>query len=46
MFNNVTLSQLHDLRLPAMAEGFTEQQKSSGMISLTFEERFGLLVEA
>ena len=46
MFNNETLSQLHDLRLPAMAEGFREQQSSSGMASLSFEERFGLLVEA
>ena len=44
--NNATLSQLHDLRLPAMASSFKEQLNQNGIISLTFEERFALLVEA
>jgi DNA replication protein DnaC len=46
MFDNATLSQLRDLRLKAMADGFREQRDSNGMASLSFEERFGLLVEA
>ena len=46
MFDNATLSQLRDLRLQAMADDFREQRNSSGMASLSFEERFGLLVEA
>ena len=46
MMNNATLSQLHDLRLPAMASSFKEQLNQNGIISLTFEERFALLVEA
>jgi DNA replication protein DnaC len=46
MFDNATLSHLKDLRLPAMAECFREQQSKSGIASLPFEERFALLVEA
>jgi DNA replication protein DnaC len=46
MFDNATLSQLHDLRLGAMAACFREQQDTNGITSLSFEERFGLLVEA
>ena len=46
MLNNATLNQLHDLRLPAMAAGFKEQQNKTDVASLSFEERFGMLVEA
>ena len=47
----MTLNQLHDLHLSAMATGFKEQQElhstgKGGMASLSFEERFGMLVEA
>jgi DNA replication protein DnaC len=45
MFDNATLSQLRDLRLCAMAEGFKEQQLNNSIKTLSFEERFGLLVE-
>jgi len=48
MLNNATLNQLHDLRLGAMAACFKEQQEHCSMdrnSSLSFEERFGLLVE-
>ena len=45
MFDNATLNQLHELRLSAMAHCFAEQQAQSGISSLSFEERFGLLVE-
>jgi len=46
MLNNATLSQLKDLRLSAMADSFKEQLEKKNIDSLTFEERFGLLVEA
>jgi DNA replication protein DnaC len=46
MLNNVTLSQLKDLRLSVMADGFKEQSEKRNISSFSFEERFGLLVEA
>ena len=46
MLNNATLSQLRDMGLSTMASCFKEQQDQSGIGSLCFEERFGLLVEA
>jgi len=46
MLDNTTLNQLHDLRLPVMAENFKVQQTAGDITSLSFEERFGLLVEA
>ena len=46
MLDNATLSQLCDLRLSAMAACFKEQSELKAMSSLSFEERFGLLVEA
>jgi DNA replication protein DnaC len=46
MFDNATLNQLHELRLSAMAGCFREQQTKTGIHSLSFEERFALLVEA
>jgi len=51
MFDNATLSQLHNLRLNAMAACFREQlefrsTEKSGITGLSFEERFGFLVEA
>lgn len=45
MLNNETASKLRDLHLSAMARTF-EQQQSSSMLDLSFEERFGLLVDA
>ena len=46
MFNNATVNQLRELRLPTMAESFKEQQDTKDIHSLSFEERFALLVEA
>jgi len=47
MFNNATLNQLHDLRLSAMAACFKDQlDLKNNAASLSFEERFGMLVEA
>ena len=45
MLDNATLNQLHDLRLSAMANCFKEQQSRNDIGSLSFEERFGMLVE-
>jgi DNA replication protein DnaC len=45
MLDNATLNQLHDLRLSAMAGCFKEQQGRNDIGSLSFEERFGMLVE-
>ena len=46
MLDNATLGKLREMRLSAMADGFCEQQNLTGMASLSFEERFSLLVEA
>jgi len=46
MLNNATLNQLKDLRLGIMADSFKEQSEKKNISSLSFEERFGLLVEA
>ena len=46
MLDNATLNQLLDLRLTAMASCFRDQLQQTGIGSLSFEERFGMLVEA
>jgi DNA replication protein DnaC len=46
MLDNATINHLHDLRLSVMAACFKEQTENLSMASLSFEERFGLLVEA
>jgi len=46
MFDNATINHLHDLRLGVMAACFKEQQQKPDISSLSFEERFALLVEA
>ena len=46
MLNNATINQLKDLRLSVMADSFKEQSEKKNITSLSFEERFGLLVEA
>lgn len=40
-----TLEKLYDLRLKAMAEALQEQMDSGDCIGMSFEERFGLLVD-
>lgn len=51
MFNTTTINQLRELRLTTMADKFREQSDDGSrgqpdLSSLSFEERFGLLVEA
>ena len=45
MLNEQTFDQLHAMKLIGMAEGFREQLEQSSFRDLSFEERFGMLVE-
>lgn len=45
MLTNDTISKLHALKLFGMAAGFDRQLSGSATSSLSFEERFGLLVD-
>lgn len=45
MLNDPTMNKLHDLRLSAMAEAWTAQQKDPTIGSLSFDERLALLVD-
>lgn len=46
MMQNQTLVKLAEMRLPAMETEFRRQMELPAVSELTFEERFGLLVEA
>ncbi|TAL82480.1 MAG: AAA family ATPase [Rhodanobacter sp.] len=46
MLNNPTQQILRELRLAGMAQAYEEQQSNPAAQSLTFDERFGLLVDA
>jgi DNA replication protein DnaC len=46
MLNEPTMEKLKVLRLDAMARVWAEQQKSTDIAKLAFDERFGLLVDA
>lgn len=46
MLNEPTIEKLKALRLDAMAEAWNQQQSSSQVSSLSFDERLGLLVDA
>jgi DNA replication protein DnaC len=46
MLNEPTVEKLKALRLHAMAEAWAQQQAQPTLNSLTFDERFGLLVDA
>jgi DNA replication protein DnaC len=45
MLNQPTLQKLHALHLNGMAEAYRRQLEDSSAASLSFEERFGLLVD-
>jgi DNA replication protein DnaC len=45
MLNQQTLEKLHALRLTGMAEGYGRQLEDPSVASLSFEERFGLVVD-
>ena len=45
MTNQSTLEKLIEMRLPAMAEAFRLQMNEAGMKDVSFEDRFGMLVD-
>jgi len=45
MLTNPTIEKLQDLRLSGMQSAYHEQRESSQYESLTFDERFGLIVD-
>ena len=46
MLRNQTLDKLHTLRLTGMAQAFEQQIAQPALQALSFEDRFGLLLEA
>lgn len=46
MLREPTVEKLHTMRLGAMAAAWSEQQQTADVIALSFDERFGLLVDA
>lgn len=46
MLNEPTIEKLQDMRLAAMAGAWLEQSKNPQVASLSFDERFGMLVDA
>lgn len=45
MLGNQTLDTLHELRLMAMADAYKAQCQDPSIHELSFEERFGLLID-
>jgi DNA replication protein DnaC len=45
MVNEATISKLRDMKLSAMADAYRQQMQESSMNTLSFSERFGLLVD-
>ena len=45
MLNQQTIEKLHTMRMRGMADAFTQQQQDPQTTQLSFEERFGLLVD-
>jgi DNA replication protein DnaC len=46
MLSNNTVGKLHEMKMSVMAKTFRDQLEDGNMESLSFEERFGLLVDA
>ena len=46
MLNDTTVTKLHEMKLSVMAQSLREQLKGTELTALSFEERFGLLVDA
>jgi DNA replication protein DnaC len=45
MLNEQTVNKLHEMRLSGMVDAFRQQQKDNAYSEMTFEERFGLIVD-
>jgi len=46
MLNDNTTNKLHEMKLSFMANAFRNQMKNSNFNNMSFEERFGLLIDA
>ena len=46
MLNENTVNKLYDMKLSVMAQAFREHTKDNSFSAMSFEERFGLLVDA
>jgi len=46
MMNAVTVNRLHEMKLSSMAELLRQQAETPGIDEMSFEERFGLLIDA
>src|SRR5690554_3783717 len=46
MLNGTTINKLNDMRLRSMAESLRDQMSNTSFSTLSFEERFGLIVDA
>lgn len=46
MLNDNTATKLHEMKLSIMAQAFRDQTKDNTFLSMSFEERFGLMVDA
>lgn len=46
MLDNNTVSKMHEMKLSVMAASFQKQLGQSDFANMSFEERFGLLVDA
>jgi DNA replication protein DnaC len=45
MLDQMTVNKLHEMKLSAMAEAFRNQTQDQALSGLSFEERFGLIVD-
>ena len=45
MLDKMTIEKLHEMKLSAMAEAFRNQTQDQALAGLSFEERFGLIVD-
>ncbi|WP_313165576.1 IS21-like element helper ATPase IstB [Sedimentibacter sp.] len=46
MLSDTTTNKLHEMRLSVMANSFRDQLKDNNFNNMSFEERFGLLIDA
>jgi DNA replication protein DnaC len=46
MLNGTTINKLNDMRLRSMADSLRDQMSNNSFSTLSFEERFGLIVDA
>jgi DNA replication protein DnaC len=45
MMNQATVNKLHDMRLSAMAQAYRDQMENADLAQLSFDERFGMMVD-